>query len=276
MVPAFTGATEVDLPVACTLRLRGGGGASTSHALDDGEIPLLLLFSGTVFTRASAGFQRRAGAVGQRGRATGCRSAVWRELMDRYFPGSGWLRLRRDTLRRAAPLQGRPRPWPTWDEAVEAAARGGRRMSRRELRAGPEGRRRGALRGLPALPLPGLGGQEPGALAVRRARAARGRRRRRERARRSQTECLVEGPAEAAAAPCGCASSRCRRADGRARRGRRLAAGRRAEERRADRTSPGTRRSSARSRLDASRSLDLLDAERTSRCASRETTSTRS
>ena len=31
-------------------------------------------------------------------RATGCRCAVWRDMMDRYFPGSGWMRLHRDTL----------------------------------------------------------------------------------------------------------------------------------------------------------------------------------
>src|ERR1700716_2029685 len=48
MVPGFTGATTMDLPLPCTYDLEI---ASTKYfsALEDGVIPLLLLFSGTVF-----------------------------------------------------------------------------------------------------------------------------------------------------------------------------------------------------------------------------------
>ena len=40
-------------------------------------------------------------------------------MMDRYFPGAGWIRLRRDTLDDAPALQG-GRALPTWDDALEA------------------------------------------------------------------------------------------------------------------------------------------------------------
>jgi len=45
--------------------------------------------------------------------------AVWRAMMDLYFPGSGWLRLRRDNLdalERFKTVEG----LATWDQVVEA------------------------------------------------------------------------------------------------------------------------------------------------------------
>ncbi len=96
MVPGFTGETEVDLPVPCSYDLEVAAGKYFA-SLEDGEIPFLLLFSGTVFVRTPAGF-----AVDQI--PWTCETQVrvpvtlWRDLMDRYFPGSGWLRLRRETL----------------------------------------------------------------------------------------------------------------------------------------------------------------------------------
>ena len=48
MVPGFSGSTEIDLPVPISYDMEI---ASTRYlaSLDDGEVPLLLLFSGTVF-----------------------------------------------------------------------------------------------------------------------------------------------------------------------------------------------------------------------------------
>ncbi len=48
MVPGFTSVTETELPVPCTYDLEVAS-ARYLQALDDGTIPLLLLFSGTVF-----------------------------------------------------------------------------------------------------------------------------------------------------------------------------------------------------------------------------------
>ena len=61
----------------------------------DGFIPLLLLFSGTVFTRGSSGF-----GVEQVG--WDCEASyqlpvsVWHQVVEANFPGTGWLRLDRD------------------------------------------------------------------------------------------------------------------------------------------------------------------------------------
>ena len=51
---ASPGTTEVDLPMPCTYDFEVAG-SKYLHALRDGFVPLLLLFSGTVFTRGSRG-----------------------------------------------------------------------------------------------------------------------------------------------------------------------------------------------------------------------------
>jgi hypothetical protein len=96
MVQGFEGSTQVELPVAVTYDFEVAG-TKYLQALRDGEVPLALLFSGTVFTRGTTGF-----AVEQLSWTceAGCRMpvAVWRDLMDLYFPGAGWIRLDRATL----------------------------------------------------------------------------------------------------------------------------------------------------------------------------------
>jgi uncharacterized protein DUF6084 len=43
--------------------------------------------------------------------------AVWREVMDRYFPGTGWLRLRRETLAELQRYKAAT-ALPGWDDVV--------------------------------------------------------------------------------------------------------------------------------------------------------------
>ncbi|MFF2197813.1 DUF6084 family protein [Streptomyces sp. NPDC058157] len=121
LVPGFTGETETDLVIPCTYDMDI---ASTRYfnALQDGEVPLLLLFSGTAFTGAG-GF--RVEPVPWDREAV-CRMpvAVWREMVEQHFPGCGWLRLPRDTM--AALLAYRSRhalaSWETTLRALLAAA----------------------------------------------------------------------------------------------------------------------------------------------------------
>jgi hypothetical protein len=102
---------------AVHVRLRGVGREVPQRAARRRD-PLLLLFSGTVFTRGSTGF-----AVTQVpwDRETSYRLpvAVWREVMDRYFPGSQWLRLDRDTVEALTRFKSE-RGLPTWEETFAA------------------------------------------------------------------------------------------------------------------------------------------------------------
>ncbi len=96
MVQGFTGSTEIDLPVACTYDFDVSA-TKYLHALRGGDVPLILLFSGTVFTRGVTGFSVEQLSWSLE---APCRLPVsaWRELMDLYFPGGGWIRLDHATL----------------------------------------------------------------------------------------------------------------------------------------------------------------------------------
>ncbi|MBK1784955.1 DUF6084 family protein [Prauserella cavernicola] len=126
LVPAFTGSVEAELAVPCSYDLEVASGKYL-HALADGDVPLLLLFSGTVFAKGAQGFQVHQ--VPWHKEATyRLPVAVWRELMDIYFPGEGWLRLRRDTVDALLRYKSE-HAIPTWDAAVDkllADAGGGR------------------------------------------------------------------------------------------------------------------------------------------------------
>ncbi|MBX6381574.1 MAG: hypothetical protein IRZ07_01175 [Microbispora sp.] len=117
MVPSFTGSTEFDLPVPCGYDTEVAAGRYFA-SLDDGEIPLLLLFSGTVLARSGGG-------VSVRQIPWHCETrhrlpvAVWRETIDAVFPGCGWLRLRRDTVREILRFKSE-HVLATVDEAVAA------------------------------------------------------------------------------------------------------------------------------------------------------------
>ncbi|MET8347830.1 DUF6084 family protein [Streptomyces microflavus] len=114
-VPAFTGTTHVDLPVPCTYDTEVAS-ASYFRALARGEIPLLMLFSGTVFTGRN-GF--RAEPIPWH-KETSCLMPVevWRELIESYFPNTGWLRLRKDTLESLRRYRS-ARALPSWEQVFE-------------------------------------------------------------------------------------------------------------------------------------------------------------
>lgn len=112
----FDGAMDFDLPVECTYDFEVAG-AKYMHALGDGDIPLILLFSGTVYSQGESGFSVEAlpWSLEAPHRLP---VSVWREMMGLYFPNSGWIRVQRDTLDGLQRFRSR-RGLPTWDQAFE-------------------------------------------------------------------------------------------------------------------------------------------------------------
>ena len=96
MVPSFTAVTEIELPVPCTYDLEVASGRYFA-GLDDGTVPLLMLFSGTVFIATEQGYSVElvpwSAEASYRMPVT-----VWQELVDAHFPNSAWLRCSRETL----------------------------------------------------------------------------------------------------------------------------------------------------------------------------------
>lgn len=110
----FDGTAEFDLPVECTYDFEVAA-AKYLHALGDGEIPLILLFSGTVFTKGTTGFA--AVPLSWSSEASyRLPVSVWRTTMDAYYPGSAFIRVRRDTLDDLQRFKAH-RGLPTWDQA---------------------------------------------------------------------------------------------------------------------------------------------------------------
>lgn len=114
MVPGFSGRTEVDVPLPCTYDFEVAA-AKYLHGLEDGGVPLALLFNGTVFTRGRTGFVVTR-IPWDTEAAYRLPVGVWREAMDYHFPGSGWVRVDRETLTRLQRYKAR-RALPTWEDA---------------------------------------------------------------------------------------------------------------------------------------------------------------
>ncbi len=117
MVQGFAGTCTVDLPLPCTYDFDVAASKYLS-ALRDDEIPLAFLFSGTVFNRGTSGFGIQQ-IPWNSDTTYRMPVAIWRELIDTYFPNSGWLRLDRSVLTHLADFRS-GRGLTGWDETVEA------------------------------------------------------------------------------------------------------------------------------------------------------------
>jgi hypothetical protein len=117
MVTSFTGSTEIQLPVNFTYDLEIGSGRYFA-SLEAGEIPLLLLFSGTIFSVVDGRMQVQQ--VPWSKEAT-CRLpvSVWREAVDVHFPNMAWITMSRNTLVGLERFK-TERALPTWDATLSA------------------------------------------------------------------------------------------------------------------------------------------------------------
>jgi hypothetical protein len=115
-VQGFTGSTEVDVPVACTYDLEVSSGRYFD-ALSDGEIPLVLLFSGTIFYRSDDGTIVVGQVPWDKEASYRLPVSIWREMIDLYFPNAGWIRLRNDTVDALTRFKSREAV-PGWDETI--------------------------------------------------------------------------------------------------------------------------------------------------------------
>ena len=117
MVPGFTGSTELDLPVMLSYDLEIG---STRYfaGLEDGEVPLLLLFSGTVFSAPGGRLQVQQ-VPWSKEASYRLPVSIWREAIEAHFPNSAWIRMSLQTLDALQQFKTR-QALPTWDATITA------------------------------------------------------------------------------------------------------------------------------------------------------------
>jgi hypothetical protein len=118
VVPPFTGSTVADVPVICTYDLEVAA-SRYLDGLEDGEVPLEFLFSGTVFYSEPDGRLQTGRISWEADAEYRMPVSVWKETMDRYFRGTAWLRLPKGSFDRLTAYKSR-RALATWEDAVDS------------------------------------------------------------------------------------------------------------------------------------------------------------
>lgn len=115
VLPSFTGSCEFDLVLPLSYDVEVAAHKYLA-ALDDGEVPLILLFSGTVFS-GTLGSLSVQPVPWHKETQVRMPVTVWREAMDAHFPGQAWLRLSRSAYDDLATYRGK-HGLVGWDEVV--------------------------------------------------------------------------------------------------------------------------------------------------------------
>ena len=115
-VPPFQGSTDCDLHVPCSFDFNV---AATKYfaALGEGEIPLAFLFSGTIFYADLDGALQVARISWEKEAKYRLPVAVWKDMMEHYYPNTAWLCLERAVFERLYEYKCR-RGAPTWEQAI--------------------------------------------------------------------------------------------------------------------------------------------------------------
>jgi hypothetical protein len=117
VVPPFQRKTTIELPVPCTFDFNVAA-TKYFHALQDGDVPLCLLFSGTVFYAAQGEGLQVAQIPWEKEANFRLPISVWRKMMEMYYPNTAWLCLRKDAFEQLDEFK-RRHGIPTWEAAIE-------------------------------------------------------------------------------------------------------------------------------------------------------------
>lgn len=118
VVPPFSGSTTAELTVPCTYDLEVAA-ARYLAALVDGEIPLELMLSGSLFYAAPDGRLQVARIPWDHEVAYRLPVAAWRAVMDAHFPNSAWLRIDRAHHERLCAYKAR-HAFESWEATIDS------------------------------------------------------------------------------------------------------------------------------------------------------------
>ena len=118
-VPGFSDNVLIDLQLPCTFDFNVAA-TKYFHALDAADIPLCVMFSGTVFYQGDGEALQVAQIPWDREANFRLPVAVWKEMMEMHFPNTAWLCLRRDVFEQLYEYKVR-HGIPTWEQAISRA-----------------------------------------------------------------------------------------------------------------------------------------------------------
>jgi len=117
VVPPFSGKTTAVLPADCTYDFNLAA-TKYFYGLEEGDVPLCFLFSGTYFYAGDEG-QLQIGQISwEREAKFKLPVEAWRKMMEIYYPNTAWLALRKDAFDALYDFKIR-HSLPTWEAAIE-------------------------------------------------------------------------------------------------------------------------------------------------------------
>ena len=122
VVPPFTGSTLAEVLLPCSYDLEVAA-SRYLDALEGGEVPLEFLFSGSVFYVGGGGALQTTRLSWEQEAEFRLPVSLWKETMERYFRGTAWLRLRKDSFDRLAAYKAR-RALASWEDAIDELLEG--------------------------------------------------------------------------------------------------------------------------------------------------------
>jgi hypothetical protein len=133
-LPAFRGTTRFTLPLACTWDFDIAA-TKLLAGLDEGDVPLSILFAGTAFFASADGRLQAAPLPAVSEARFSLPLSTWRAAMEGFAPGRAGVLVERALLARLERYR-RDARLPTLDRALEQLLDG---PSERALSSGPEG-----------------------------------------------------------------------------------------------------------------------------------------
>jgi hypothetical protein len=115
-VRGFMARSETVLPMPCTFDLNVAA-TKYFHALEGGGVPLLFLFSGSVFYAGNDGRLQVEQISWNKECAYNMPLQAWQNMMEQHFPNSAWLSLQRETFDRLCAYK-RGGGFANWDETL--------------------------------------------------------------------------------------------------------------------------------------------------------------
>ncbi len=116
-VRTFAGSTEAILPVPCSFDLNVAG-TKYFYALEGDEVPLLFLFSGTVFYAAPDGHLQVQQISWEKECIYRMPVSVWKKMMDEHYPNTAFVSLQRDVFDRLNEYK-QSAGVSSWEQAIE-------------------------------------------------------------------------------------------------------------------------------------------------------------
>jgi hypothetical protein len=116
-VRSFSGSTTALLTIPCSFDLNMEA-TKYFYALEEGSVPLLFLFSGTIFYESDQGRFQVQQISWNKESAFQMPVKMWKDLMDHHYPNMAWLTLNREVFERLYAYR-REHNLTSWEQTIE-------------------------------------------------------------------------------------------------------------------------------------------------------------